>query len=126
MSLEVTIDGCLLRCILRNAKAAHPRETLLLLRGKVERREIKVTDIIIPPLATYGKEFSAFPLHMLPVDFSIVGTVHSHPSGLLQPSAVDLNHAFGKIFMIVAYPYKGDQNVAIYNHSGERIVLEIE
>ena len=49
---------------------------------------------------------------MLRVDFSIMGTVHSHPSGNLTPSVADLNHFFGKVFMIIGFPYVDVNNVA--------------
>jgi hypothetical protein len=46
----------------------------LLLRGKKKKDAIKVSDLVIPPLATHGNSFSSFPFHMLPIDFSIIGT----------------------------------------------------
>jgi len=62
---------------------------------------------------------------MLPMDFSIVGTVHSHPSGNISPSNVDLNHFFGRILMIVGYPFEGERCVAVYDSNGEKLPLEI-
>ncbi|MCJ7698859.1 Mov34/MPN/PAD-1 family protein, partial [Candidatus Bathyarchaeota archaeon] len=76
----------LLSTILEGARTLHPRENILLLRGKKNKDTIEVSDLIIPPLADHGNHFATFPLHMLPIDFSIVGTVHSHPSGNLRPS----------------------------------------
>lgn len=65
------------------------------------------------------------PFHMLPIDFSIVGAVHSHPSGNLTPSTRDLNHSFGRIIMIVGFPSMNEQNVAVYNRDGEKLTLQI-
>ncbi|MGC8998744.1 MAG: hypothetical protein ACP5JW_05025 [Candidatus Bathyarchaeia archaeon] len=62
---------------------------------------------------------------MLPIDFSLIGTGHSHPSGNLSPSPVDLNNFLGSILMLVAYPYT-DKNIAVYNHNGEKLTLKIE
>jgi len=44
---------------------------------------------------------------MMPVDFSIVGTVHNHPSVSFHPSEADLPllQRFGKVHIIAAYPY---------------------
>ena len=120
----VEIRKSLLRSILESARAVYPRETILLLRGISRKRRIEITDIIIPPLATYGNGFSSFPTHMLPIDFSLVGTVHSHPSGSGIPSVQDLNRSFGKIMIIVFYPFHV-QNVTIYSRSGEKIPLRI-
>ena len=122
---EVSISQKLLEVILQNARSMYPRETILLLRGRVEKGRITITDIIIPPFATRGKGFSSFPLHMLPIDFSLVGSVHSHPSGNTTPSVEDVNHSYGRIAMIVAYPFMGKQHVSVCNHSGEEVPLEL-
>jgi proteasome lid subunit RPN8/RPN11 len=103
----------------------YPRETVFLLHGKRHRSTIGISELVVPPFATYGSGFADIPTHMLPVDFSIIGTVHSHPSGDLAPSQVDLNH-FGKaVLIIVAFPFEGEKCIASYNNKGERIALEI-
>lgn len=121
----VSISRTLMESILESAKTLCPKETILLLRGEKRKGMIKVTDLIVPPLATYGQGFANIPTHMLPIDFSIVGTAHSHPSGNLLPSPADLNHFWGKILMIVGFPFADERNVAVYNHEGERLTLEI-
>ena len=62
---------------------------------------------------------------MMPMDFSVVGTVHSHPSGNFMPSSTDLNHIFGRVLMIVAFPFLSEKNVAIYDHNGERLIFDV-
>jgi len=111
--------------ILENAKALHPKETIFLLRGKTDKNVVAISEILVPPLATYGRGFSAFPTHMLPIDFSIVGTAHSHPSGNLTPSTEDLNHSFGTVILIVAFPYEAKENIAVYNREGEKLTLHV-
>jgi proteasome lid subunit RPN8/RPN11 len=111
--------------ILENAALMHPREMLLLLRGKKSKDQITVTDLLVPPLAVHGRGFTGFQAHMLPIDFSLVGTVHSHPSGALEPSLADLHHSFGRIIMIVAFPYLSENNAAVFSHSKEKLVLKI-
>ena len=122
---EVFIKRETLSYILENAIAIHPREMILLLRGKTRKNQTTITDLIVPPLATHGKGFSSFQPYMLPMDFSLIGTVHSHPSGVAKPSLADLHHSFGRIIMIVAFPYNNQENVAVYNHSGEKLTLKI-
>jgi proteasome lid subunit RPN8/RPN11 len=63
---------------------------------------------------------------MLPVDFSVVGTVHSHPSGACYPSDADLDlfRRFGWIHIIACSPY-GMRSWAAYNSLGEPIQLEV-
>ena len=124
-SIRVLVDEELLQMILEGARRLHPRETILLLRGKKAKNTIKISELVVPPLATYGSGFAHIPLHMLPMDFSIVGTVHSHPSGNLTPSTADLNHVFGIILMIVGFPFADDRNVAVYNRNGEKLTLQI-
>ena len=61
-----------------------------------------------------------------PHDESLVGTVHSHPSGIPKPSGGDLE-TFGKhgrIHIIIAYPF-GDDTWRAYNANGEEVGLEI-
>ena len=123
--MEVTMPREILEMILESARKLHPKETILLLRGKAKKNVISISELLIPPLATYGRGFSAFPAYMLPMDFSIIGTAHSHPSGSLKPSVEDQNHSIGKIIVIVAFPYQGKESVAVYNREGEKISLEV-
>jgi proteasome lid subunit RPN8/RPN11 len=121
----VSIPGGLLEAIFEAAKRLYPREVILLLKGKRARDEVVVSDFVVPPLATYGHGFSSMRTHMLPVDFSIVGTVHSHPSGNLTPSSADFNHQFGSILVIVAYPFRDEGNLAAYNRAAEKLSVRI-
>jgi proteasome lid subunit RPN8/RPN11 len=124
-SVTVSLSVELLDAIFEGARRLYPKETVLLLRGKKRKDSIEVLELVVPPLATYGHGFANIPLYMLPMDFSIVGTVHSHPSGNLAPSDVDFNHFLGRILMIVGFPFAGEQNVAVYNSRGERLPLHI-
>lgn len=122
---KVIISSDLLQTILEGAKHIYPRETILLLRGVKKHDVITVTELLVPPLAGYGQGFSHFPLYMMPMDFSIVGTAHSHPSGNITPSHTDLNHFFGRVLMIVGFPFADEKNVVVYNRDGEKLTVEI-
>jgi proteasome lid subunit RPN8/RPN11 len=67
-----------------------------------------------------------FKLHMLPIDFSIIGTVHSHPSGIPIPSKADLElfDKYGKIHIIVASPFN-ESSWKAYTYTGEEIEIAI-
>jgi proteasome lid subunit RPN8/RPN11 len=121
----IIISFELLDAIFESGRRHYPREALLMLRGKKSKDIIEIVDLVIPPFSIHGHGFADFPFHMLPMDFSMVGTVHSHPSGNVNPSAVDLNHFFGRIMMIVGYPFKDEQNVAVYNSEGKRLQLKV-
>ena len=123
--MTVSMSAELLDSIFEGAKRLYPKETFLLLRGKKSKDAIHVSDLVVPPLAVYGRGFANLPFHMLPMDFSVVGTVHSHPSGNINPSSVDLNHFFGRVLMIVGFPFVNVQNVAVYNSKGERVPFKV-
>ena len=124
-NLTVSISAELLDSIFEGAKRLYPKETFLLLRGKKSRNEVRVSDLVVPPLAVYGYGFAHLPFHMLPMDFSIVGTVHSHPSGNINPSNVDINHFFGRVLMIVGFPFASEENVAVYDSKGEKLQFQV-
>jgi proteasome lid subunit RPN8/RPN11 len=123
--VQVGIKRSIIESILDYAKACHPKEGILLLRGKAGKGMINIAEVVVPPLSVRGSGFSNFPLHMLPIDFSIVGTMHSHPSGVLNPSATDLNHFYGKIMIIVAYPYKSEKDMIVLDGEGNAVNYEI-
>jgi len=122
---DALIERMVVDSILSYAQMLHPREAILLLKGKVNKHRILVNDTWILPLATHGNTFSAFPLHMLPMDFSTVGVAHSHPSGVLYPSITDLNKFYGRIMVIVAYPYRSEGDLAVFDREGNRLKYEI-
>jgi len=116
----------ILEGLLNYAEYIHPKEAFLLLRGKILKEgEIEVKEFVVPPFAVQGEGFSSFSPWFLPFDPSILGTIHSHPSGSLKPSEVDLNHFYGRVMVIVAYPYRSEVDIAAYNKEGERIPVKV-
>lgn len=122
---QVSIKRTVIESILDYAKACYPKEGILLLRGKTRKDRITVEEVELPPLSVRGSGFSNFPLYMLPIDFSIVGTMHSHPSGALRPSTADMNHFYGRIMIIAAYPYRSEQDIIVLNREGNAANYEI-
>jgi len=123
--MEVFVKRSVVDSILSYAQIFHPRESILLLKGKVSKHKLVVDDVQIPPLATHGSTFSSFPLSTLPIDFSVIGVAHSHPSGALRPSVTDLNKFYGKIMLITAYPYRSEQNIIILDRKGQQLKYEV-
>ena len=121
----VKLEESVANSILTSALDVYPNEAILLLRGKLANNEILVNDILIPPLATHGRGFSNFPRFMLPMDLSIVGVSHSHPSGVLRPSIHDLNHFYGRIMVITAHPFKSYSDIGSFNSNGDRLSQEV-
>lgn len=118
MDKEIQVERSVVESVLSYAQMCHPNESILLLKGKIDKKKIVVTDVQIPPLATHGSTFSGFPLSRLPIDFSVIGVAHSHPSGALRPSVTDLNKFYGRLMLITAYPYQTEQNIIILDKQG--------
>ena len=125
MGKEVFVERTVVDSILSYAQMFHPKESILLLKGKIEKKKIVVNDLQIPPLATHGSTFSGFPLNRLPIDFSVIGVAHSHPSGALCPSVTDLNKFYGRIMLITAHPYQSEKNIIILDRQGKPLKYTI-
>jgi len=122
--MEVYVAGGLLAEMLSFARDRHPREAVLLLRGRTAKEAITLTDYLFPPFATTDSISASYPIHMLPIDFSIVGTAHSHPSGSLDMSPTDMNNMYSRISIVIAHPY-GPGDVAAYNKQAERVPIRV-
>lgn len=121
----IQIPKDIIDTIYEGAKELYPRESFLLLRGKKSKGKIKITDLILAPFAVHGEGNVHFNPYMFSGDYTLVGTVHSHPSGNISPSHVDMNYFFGRILMIVGPPFEGQRCVAAYDSNAERLPIEI-
>lgn len=105
-----------------SAKDAHPNEFAAGLR------EIDgvISELILVPGTVSGPVSAILKLNQLPVDYSIVGVIHSHPSSSNAPSKEDFVTfgKYGKIHIIMAYPYDLESWQA-YDSTGKEIDLEI-
>jgi len=99
------ITRVVLDSALASAASSYPNEF-----GGVLRAEPPgvIGELLLLPGTTAGHRHANFQLYMLPADLSIVGTVHSHPSGALHPSAADLRlfRGWGRRHLILGYPYQ--------------------
>jgi proteasome lid subunit RPN8/RPN11 len=112
--------------IFESSKSNYPMEFGALLRvDRVEKNMI--IEVVLLPGTISGDSHAIFHLHMLPIDYSIVGTVHSHPSSIARPSEADLdlfNH-FGKIHLIIGVTSYGDVSWKAYDYAGREAVVEV-
>ncbi|MBI2077336.1 MAG: Mov34/MPN/PAD-1 family protein [Euryarchaeota archaeon] len=110
------------RLFCETAKASHPHEFGGLLRA----HQGVLTEIVILPGTVSGDTSAIFQLHMLPIDFTVKGTVHSHPIPNATPSGADLDlfRRFGTTHIIVAQPYT-ERSWRAYNARGESIALDV-
>jgi proteasome lid subunit RPN8/RPN11 len=119
------IENQCLKLIFESAKSTYPNEFGGFLRVD-ETNKNTISEIILLPGTISGDSHTIFKLNMMPIDFNIVGTVHSHPSNSFNPSPTDL-HLFqkhGKIHLIAAYPYNHN-TFRSYDSLGNIINLEI-
>lgn len=110
-----------LELILESAKSTYPNEFGGLLRIDKEKKDT-IIEVILLPGTISGNSHAIFQLHMMPIDFSVIGTVHSHPSYFALPSRADLElfSKHGRIHIIAAYPYTSDSWKA-YDFTGKQI-----
>ncbi|WP_174590021.1 Mov34/MPN/PAD-1 family protein [Methanocella conradii] len=111
-----------LRLILEACKSTHPNEFAGLLRSDGRL----ITEVLLVPGTTSDEGSARMLLDMMPLDISIVGSVHSHPVHDLRFSEADICMfgAKGYYNIIVAYPYT-EMDWACYNPSGERVNLPV-
>ena len=119
---EVMIKKELLEGILALARDKHPNEIVGLLR--IENGV--TTEFVLPPGAISNSSNAVFFPSRIPLDSSLVGTVHSHPSGNPYPSSTDLERVFRSRFFnfIVAYPYNF-QTVRCFDQLGNELQYKL-
>lgn len=111
-----------LQLILEMGRSSHPHEFAALLRAD---RGV-ISEIMLVPGTVSDDSHALMFLHNMPIDPSVVGSVHSHPVRDLRFSEADL-HMFGSkgaYNIIVAYPYT-ERDWICYNPRGERVDLPV-
>jgi len=105
------------------ARNIYPDEFIAMLGGEKKKRLID--ELVVVP-AIYGEDFAAIKQYLLPFDFRILGSVHSHPSNSSLPSIGDLSTflALGEIHIIIAHPFNLNTMKA-FNSKGKEIKLEV-
>ncbi len=122
-SNEILIKKELLEGILALCQEQHPREILGLLRFE----KGFVSEFILPPGALTSVSSGIFSPSRIPLDPSLEGTIHSHPSGNPNPSLGDINGVFKikRFHFIIAYPYNSLNCVKCFDTYGYEISFRI-
>lgn len=118
-------QGCL-NLILESSKSNYPKEFGALLRAD-RTDKYTIVEVVLLPGTISGDSHAIFQLHMLPIDYSIVGTIHSHPSSIVHPSDADLalfNH-FGRVHLIVGVTPFRSVSWRAYDYTGHEVSVEI-
>ena len=114
-----------LNLIFECAKSSFPHEFGGLLRVDDKVKDT-ITEVVILPGTISGDSHAIFQMHMRPIDFSIVGTVHSHPSPFARPSDADLQlfGKTGKVHIIAATPFN-NSSWKTYDYKGKEIEIVV-
>ncbi len=110
-----------LEFVLEVSASSHPKE----FAGMLYETNNVITHVDVP--ITQSSNVSAvMDLFTLPVNPHLIGTVHSHPSGGLTPSAADLKLFMqsGSHHIIVGYPYDM-QSWTCYDRAGSLKKLDV-
>ncbi len=126
MSKNVVIAENVAHTLLEIARNTHPREMLMLLRGKKEKDFVKIDEVLFAPLSQHDGSSTSFRFDLLPIDFTIIGLAHSHPSGNPYPSLEDLNNFIGSVMLILTPPYQSLEDIHAFNPRGERVSIYLE
>jgi proteasome lid subunit RPN8/RPN11 len=110
---------------LEASEDSHPNEYMGMLRGVpanelgLEDRGMVITDVLIIPGTTSSPVSATMQSNMIPNDMRNLGSVHSHPNGVLRPSDTDVeNFGSGSVHVITGAPYRRDDWRA-FDRSGE-------
>jgi len=118
-----TITRRALSSALASARSAYPNEF-----GGVLRADPPgvISELLLLPGTTAGRRHANFQLYMLPADLTVVGTVHSHPSGALHPSDADVRlfRNWGRRHLILGAPF-GPGSWRAYDGNGEEVHLDV-
>ncbi len=111
-----------LELIMAAARENYPNE----FSGQLRAKNGVIFELTMLPGTLSGRDNALVNLWMLPIDYSVVGSVHSHPSGNIHPSGADLEffQKFGSVHIIVGRPYTL-RTWQAYDHDGEPIGLEL-
>jgi proteasome lid subunit RPN8/RPN11 len=111
-----------LQLIMEASRESYPDE----FAGQLRASDGVVYELTMLPGTRQGRSSALVNLWMLPIDYSVVGSVHSHPSGNFSPSEADRDffRKFGSVHIIAGRPYTL-RTWQAYDGDGEPVVLEI-
>jgi len=113
------------------AADTHPDEYMGLLRGEpardigLDRDGTVITDILVIPGTQSSPRAATFKSSLVPNDLGSLGSVHSHPNGVLTPSETDIaSFGRGKVHLLLGAPYD-QEDWRAFDRDGEPIELGV-
>lgn len=120
-----------LQLALQASEDAHPNEYMGQLRGQdartvgLDREGTVITDVLLAPGTKTNPTSAEFNPSYMPNDLNSIGSVHSHPNGVLRPSDADLaTFSRGRVHIIVGAPY-GRSDWRAFDSEGKPIDLDV-
>jgi proteasome lid subunit RPN8/RPN11 len=130
-SAVIGIADDALQFALQASEDSHPNEYMGQLRGQdartvgLDRDGTVITDVLLAPGTKTTPTSAEFSPTYMPNDLKSVGSIHSHPNGVLRPSDADLaTFTRGSIHIIVGAPYRRSDWRA-FDRDGEPTDLEV-
>lgn len=121
---EVIITKKVINDIIDLAKQAYPKEFIILLRGNIKDKKLKITSLIYQ---TYQASENASAIKMnLPLMSKVYGSCHGHPGYSNEPSAQDLKffNKYPGIHLIICKPYNFS-SIRAYDANGNEIGFRV-
>lgn len=120
-----------LEFVLEASQQTHPNEYMGMLRGEeaselgLSKDGMVITDVLVIPGTESNSVSATVQTNMIPNDMRSLGSVHSHPNGVLRPSDADLQ-TFGRgtVHIIAGAPYRRDDWRA-FDSSGDYRDLDV-
>ncbi len=116
---------------LEASERTHPDEYMGMLRGEdarklgLDRAGTVITDVLVIPGTESNPVSATVKTNMVPNDTRSVGSVHSHPNGVLRPSDADLGtFTRGSVHIIIGAPY-GRTDWQAFDSEGQRRELPV-
>lgn len=113
------------------AADAHPNEYMAFFDATpadelgLDRDGEVVTDLMVIPGTTSNPYSATVRQEFVPAGGRAVGSVHSHPNGVLRPSDADLQtFGAGRVHVIVGHPY-GQNDWRAFDREGEPRSFEV-
>ncbi|MEY7848292.1 Mov34/MPN/PAD-1 family protein [Natrarchaeobius sp. A-rgal3] len=98
---------------IESSEATHPAEYMGFLRGTeasrlgLDRDGLIITDILVVPGTESNSVSATVKTSQIPNDVKALGSIHSHPNGVIRPSDADLEtFGRGSVHIIVGAPYR--------------------
>jgi proteasome lid subunit RPN8/RPN11 len=117
--------------VLEACEETHPNEYMGFLRAEdagklgLDRSGQVITDVLVVPGTQSSPVSATVKTSMKPNDVKSVGSIHSHPNGVLRPSSEDLaTFGQGEVHIIVGAPY-GWGNWKAFDNAGEPTTLDV-